>query len=69
MRQALRIPVLGAVAGLLFSAVACGGSSYGSGGGGNNPPYTPPAAGLSRSRVERCRLQLQRRLRRRLADL
>jgi predicted lipoprotein with Yx(FWY)xxD motif len=45
MRQALRIPVLGAVAGLLFSAVACGGSSYGSGGGGNNPPYTPPAAG------------------------
>jgi DNA-binding transcriptional LysR family regulator len=42
MRQVLRIPGLGAVAGLLFSAVACGGSSYGTGGGSNNPPYTPP---------------------------
>jgi len=44
MRQVLSIPVLGAVAGLLFSAVACGGSNNG-GSGSNNPPYTPPAAG------------------------
>jgi predicted lipoprotein with Yx(FWY)xxD motif len=42
MKQAFRIPMLGGIAGLFLSAVACGGSDYGSGGGNNAPP--PPGA-------------------------
>ncbi len=45
MRQVLRIPGLGAIAGLIMSAVACGGSSNGGSGSGSPPYGGPPPAG------------------------
>ncbi|TMA91869.1 MAG: hypothetical protein E6J65_08525 [Deltaproteobacteria bacterium] len=53
MRQVFSIPVLGAVAGLIFSAVACGGNDSASGGGGNNNPPSggPPPAGAPTMKI------------------